>query len=177
MEKVTRMQSVHTCAVPRESALFGSLAGASMHDAYCVDLPVDGRSAMALYLDMAARTPAWIDAAMRMRNRLGGLAGLKDLGALSAIDTHRLPGDYVSGERVGIFTLLSQRHDEVVLGDSDKHLDVKMSVHRSELGEHMRVCVSTVVHVRNTLGRAYMLVVAPGHRMIAPSMVRRLLVQ
>lgn len=48
-----------------------------MHDAYGVDLPVDARSAMPLYLDMAARTRAWIDAATRMRNRLAGLAVLK----------------------------------------------------------------------------------------------------
>lgn len=169
------MNRVFECQVPNGSSLSPSVPSASFHDCHAVDLPRDERPPMQLYLDVVSRTPAWIDAAMRTRNRIVGMVGLKNLGALSEVDPARPESSYAIGERIGIFTLLERRDDEVVLGDSDRHLDVKVSVHRSEMGERMRVAVSTVVHVRNALGSAYMVFVGPAHRRIAPAMVARLL--
>ena len=169
------MSGVVECEVPETNALFASMASSSFRDCHAVDLPRDGRSAMRLYLDVVSRTPGWIDAAMRARNRVVGMFGLKNLGALSEVDLARSESSYAVGQRVGIFTLIEQREDEVVLGDSDRHLDVKVSVLKSVEGERMRVAVSTVVHVRNALGSAYMVFVGPAHRRIAPAMVARLL--
>ena len=169
------MPEVFKCAAPTSSLLCSSLDTAWYHDSYALDLPRDGRSALQLYLDTVSRTPAWIDAAMRMRNKLvNALFGLKDLGALSEVDAAVDANDYALGQRIGIFSLLELRNAEVVLGDSDRHLEVKVSVHRSDTVDGMRVVITTVVHVRNALGKAYMLVVAPAHRLIAPAMLARL---
>lgn len=64
--------------------------------------------------------------------------------------------------------------DEVILFDSDNHLDVALSVHKGQNPETNRpmLTVSTVVHTHNLLGRLYMLPVAPLHKMIVPSVMR-----
>ena len=67
----------------------------------------------------------------------------------------------------------------MVLGDSDRHLDVQVSLMRLPGPEGapsgtFTAAMSTVVHVHNALGRIYMLGVAPAHRVIAPAVVARL---
>jgi hypothetical protein len=62
------------------------------------------------------------------------------------------------------------------LGEDDKHLDFRMSVLRSPgfsptLGGQLTV--STVVHCHNRLGRAYILVIAPFHRLVVKASLRR----
>ena len=102
------------------------------------------------------------------------LVGLKDLGHLSGVTKGKLPSEYRSGDRVGIFTLFQNTFDETLLGDQDKHLNVVLSVHRALCsdGHSVTVTITTVVHVKNTLGRIYMLPVKPMHRVIAPAVLR-----
>ncbi len=110
---------------------------------------------------------------MATRNRVVSIFGLKNLGGFSQIDAKKMESDYRPGDRVGIFTIISRSANEVLLGDKDKHLNVVVSVHkRVEADSGMTlVTVTTVVHVKNWLGRLYMLPVAPAHRVIARSMV------
>lgn len=115
---------------PAGSQVGPLVAGSHFHDAWAIRAAEPGLPPLAQFLRVAERTPAWIDHAMRTRNRLGSLVGLKNLGVLSDIDPARPASDYRPGDRVGIFTLLSQSDTEVLLGDSDRHLDVVVSVHR-----------------------------------------------
>jgi hypothetical protein len=113
---------------------------------------------------------------MTLRNRVVVQLGLKDLGHLDAFNPHKPLDKYQPGDRIGIFTLLDNQPDEVVLGDSDRHLDVALSVHRGRdpKSGHVVLTVSTVVHIHNMLGRLYMLPVAPVHKLIVPSVMRAL---
>ena len=61
---------------------------------------------------------------------------------------------------------------EISLGDSDKHLDVQVSVQKRMHEDASWLAVSTVVHVHNGLGKFYMFFVAPAHRVIAPATLR-----
>ena len=78
------------------------------------------------------------------------------------------------GDRAGLFTLVSNSADEVLLGDRDAHRDVVVSVHRHVVpadGSTI-VTVTTVVHVHTLLGRLYRVPVRPMHRVIVRAMVR-----
>jgi hypothetical protein len=114
--------------------------------------------------------------AMGARNRIVQFAGLKNLGNLNSLDTTRRADSYQKGERIGIFTLFEQSFEEVLLGDKDKHLNVVLSVHRAPGKDGMSVIVSltTIVHVKNFVGRLYMLPVTPAHRIIAPAVLSRI---
>jgi hypothetical protein len=168
------MPKVQTSEVPSFSVLHHSLRTAYFYDGYSLELPPDERSPLALYLSVISRTPGWIDFLMQLRNKLVAQFGLKDMGALSGIDLSKPAHAYRIGDQAGIFKLLEIHEHEVILGEVDKHLDVKLSVAKHSTRAVVTVSVSTVVHVHNTLGRVYMFFVTPAHRIIAPATLAKL---
>ena len=172
--------AVIACQAPPHSAIAARLAGAHFHDAWSVVAADPGLSALGQFLRAAAATPGWVNVLMAMRNRAAAAIGLKNLGGLDRMGLTGLMGyakaeaDYQPGDRVGIFTLIENTPQEVLLGDNDKHLEVVLSVHRAlpaASGETV-VTVTTVVHIHNLLGRLYMLPVAPLHKIITPSVLQ-----
>jgi hypothetical protein len=159
--------------VPLDSAIAKHLQGAYYFDSYEMPLEHGGRSALEIYLDIIGRTPAWVDFLMGLRNRVVLLFGLKNLGGLGALSRDKPAAAYRPGDRVGIFTLLSNTDDEVIMGDSDKHLDVKLSVQKLARDGKQFVTNTTVVHIHNRLGRVYMLFVIPIHKRIVPAVLGR----
>jgi Protein of unknown function (DUF2867) len=159
---------------PRQSAVAALLPGAYFHDAWEIQAAEPDLDALGQFLRVARKTPPWVERLMAVRNRVVSVCGLKNLGGLSQIDPGKSDSAYRSGDRVGIFTIISRSANEVLLGDRDKHLDVVVSVHKrtDRDGAAAVVTVTTVVHVKNWLGRLYMLPVAPAHRVIARAMVR-----
>lgn len=155
--------------VPASSQASLRLPRAYFHDCYQIAAP-GARSALELYLHVVSQTPGWVNSLMALRNWLVGLAGLKNLGHLGALGAAKPASEYRVGDRVGIFSLIYLSQDEVLLGDSDKHLDVVLSVCKAPLGA---VSVTTVVHVHNWLGRLYMLPVTPLHKIIVKTMLKR----
>lgn len=159
--------------IPPDSRIAARVSSANFHDAWGI-LSNDVRlSALDHFIAAVTRTPRWIDLCMTARNRVGRLVGLKDLGTLSGVAADKPASAYVAGDRVGIFTMLENAFDEAIIGDDDKHLSVVISVHRKELngGKQVAITVTTVVHVKNILGRIYMLPVKPMHRLIAPAVL------
>jgi hypothetical protein len=107
---------------------------------------------------------------MRIRDGLVAGFGLKTSTRL------RVLGTSSTAERVGIFKVYSTTEHEIVLGEDDKHLDFRLSVLCSppadSAGERHLV-LSTVVHCHNRLGRFYIFLIAPFHRVIVKSSLRR----
>jgi hypothetical protein len=165
------------CQVPKPSLIAAQVMGASFHDAWCMSVGGPTKTALSYFLLAASNTPAWVNVAMAIRNKVVLAFGLKDLGRLSTLAPAKPDTAYQSGDRVGVFQLLQNTPDEVVLGDDDKHLRVVLSLHvapRNAANESRVVTLTTVVHVHNWLGRFYMLPVTPAHRIIVPAMLRRL---
>ncbi|MBY6264998.1 DUF2867 domain-containing protein [Azospirillum sp. 412522] len=159
--------------VPADGALYPRLSTADFHDCYRFPLSDSGLSALELLIAVLAASPAWIEGMMWLRNKAVRMIGLKDLGALGAVDPAKPPASYRPGDRVGIFSLVDIREDEVVVCDSDRHLDVWLSVRKLPPdGDRHWAAVTTVVRTKNRLGRAYMLAVKPMHRMIVPASLR-----
>ncbi len=161
--------------VPADSRASTLVAGANFHDAWSIETQADERPVLALFIAAALRTPRWVDACMRLRNRVGAWVGLKDLGMLSSLAADKPASAYQVGERVGIFTVLDNGFNEALIGDTDRHLDVVLSIHRGAADRHgrVRITVATIVHVKNRLGLLYMLPVRPMHRLIAPAVLAR----
>lgn len=162
-------RTISASAVPPDSVIAGALAGAHFYDCYQMPLQNDQLSALELYLRIVAATPAWVNTLMALRNRAVALVGLKNLGHLGAVSRSKPASAYRVGDRVGIFCLLYLSDKEIILGDSDKHLDVKLSLCKQSLGQRTCAAVSTVVHIHNTLGRVYMFFVGPVHKIIVPA--------
>ncbi|MEZ8081464.1 hypothetical protein A1OW_01585 [Enterovibrio norvegicus] len=145
---------------------------ATFSDNHVREIPYNGETAMDVYLQLMNSTPGWIDALMRLRNRIASLLGLKHLGNFD--DFSPAKKDFNVGDRVGIFTMIYRSPVEVIMEDRDKHLDVKVSFHITPNGNRATVTASTVVHVKNRLGKVYMFFVGPAHKLIVPATLNKL---
>ena len=166
---------VASVAVPASTHIHASLPGAYFADCYQMTNPRPDAPALQVWLDLVRQTPGWVNALMGLRNRIVARLGLKDLGRLGGRpqDLKAQASQYQVGDRVGIFVIRQLSPHEVVMGQDDRHLEVQVSLAKQLQGGQAVLCLSTVVHVHNRLGRAYMAVVEPFHRIIARSMLAR----
>jgi Protein of unknown function (DUF2867) len=107
---------------------------------------------------------------MAVRDAIVGRFGLKTAKQLTSL------GEQSTTSRVGIFRIYGTSPTEVVLGEDDKHLDFRLSVlcsNQSSPGGKRHLTLSTVVHCHNRLGRVYIFVIAPFHRLVVQSCLRR----
>ncbi|MEY4730672.1 MAG: hypothetical protein RL020_1830 [Pseudomonadota bacterium] len=160
--------------VPSNSEISRHVAGAYFYDSYELPITSASKSALEIYLGVVAKTPQWVNTLMSIRNRAVTLVGLKNLGNLSDIKPSKSAGDYKVGDRIGIFSLLFLSENEIILGDSDKHLEARVSICKIQEGTRHSVAVSTVVHIHNMLGRVYLFFVVPVHKIIVPAMLKKI---
>ena|SRR5205807_1991694 len=139
------------------------LAGAQFVDAF--SLEVDGRTLDARHAaeKMFARSPAWIEALIRLRNLIVAPLGLKTSGAKER-----------ARETIGLFPVLSETPDRLVAGFNDKHLDFRVVVDVATFPDNQQVTATTLVLTHNLLGRAYLAIILPFHRLIVPAMMRQI---
>jgi len=121
-------------------------------------------------------SPEWVDKLFEIRNRIVGLFGLKTSGS---IDNRNQILDNFSGElgeSVGLFKIFYKSVDEIVLGEDDKHLDFRVSlfIQRNQ-NEMNNLVISTAVKYNHWLGRLYFLPVSPFHKLIVPTMLKRMI--
>lgn len=165
------MSAVIASNVPSQSLIFSTLPSAYFYDAYSVANPNSEHSALQIWLEAVPKMPTWIDRAMQLRNFIVSKVGLRDVGKLSDVGGKKSLNDYKLGDQIGVFTLRNFSHNEVVMGDSDKHLDVQISLCKVAGGQ---IIVSTVVHIHNWMGRVYMFFVTPTHRVIVPQFLSKI---
>lgn len=163
---------VNRIALPAESRVNGFYEATDLADAYAIRLPSDAiTDPESLARFIFGQQAPWVAKLMRLRDALVAGFGLKT--------SRQLQGPAVSGsgKRIGIFKIYETGAREILLGEDDKHLDFRLSVLRQ-----MRTAgpdsapyliVSTVVHCHNRLGRAYILLIAPFHRLVVQSSLRR----
>jgi hypothetical protein len=170
-----RSVSPHITAIPIPPAtrISSEVPGSYFHDCYLMPLAHEGRSALEIFLGTVARSPRWVELLLGLRNRIVAPFGLKNVGHLGSLPTLKAAADYRIGDQVGIFKLLSATDDEVILGETDRHLDVKVSLCKVMHEGREAVTMATVVHIHNLLGRIYMAVITPMHRIIAPAVMAR----
>jgi Protein of unknown function (DUF2867) len=139
------------------------LAGAQFVDAF--SLEVGGRALDARHAaeKMFARSPGWIDALLRLRNMIVTPLGLKTSAAKETVR-----------EAVGIFPVLSETLDRLVAGFNDKHLDFRVVVDIATFPDNQQVTTTTLVLTHNLLGRVYLAIILPFHRLIVPAMMRQI---
>jgi len=72
---------------------------------------------------------------------------------------------YVVGEKINLFTLLSQDENEIITGGDDKHLEFKVSVARVRESGLDKIVFSTTVNPHNLFGKVYLFFILPFHRL------------
>jgi hypothetical protein len=139
------------------------LAGAQFSDAFRV--AVDGTSldARGAAQKMLEHQPRWVTTLMALRDYLVMPFGLK------ASDSNNRTAPDV----IGIFPVLSQSPARLVAGFDDSHLDFRVVVDVASSGPGQQVTATTLVLTHNWLGRIYLAIILPFHRLIVRSMLRQ----
>jgi hypothetical protein len=154
--------------LPPESGIANTYATMNLADAFSIELPATAStSPEVLARFIFSQQPAWVRGLMIVRDALVAGFGLKTTKHLSSVATGGMG-------RLGIFKIYSNSQTEIVMGEDDKHLDFRASVLcTGQPGARRHLILSTVVHCHNRLGRIYILVIAPFHRLVVRSSLRR----
>ena len=167
-----RKVRVRVVPVPLSSAVLTSLKCIDFADAYEVPLSKSQLDASAAYWAVFGVEPLWVRWLMSLRGHMAIRLGLAHPFGASKGRPDVVPA-FQPGVRLGPFTVQSVSPNEVIVGDDDQHLNFRISALKIERNGQTFLTVSTVVEIHNALGRAYMCVVKPFHRFIAPFMVGR----
>jgi hypothetical protein len=141
------------------------LPGAQFADAYALTLPGNTLDAMMAAERAFGASPAWIRWLLKARNILVSPFGLKG----GALEITRHPA------AIGIFPILAQSPDQIVMGLNDRHLDFRLRVDVSPTGtDSQSITATTAVKTHNRLGQVYLATILPFHRIIVRTMLAQI---
>lgn len=150
---------IEQTGLPPASQLMSSYGRADFADAFSVDLPeAASHDAECVARHIFDHQPEWIAALLRLRDLLVRPFGIRRAADLRA----------AGGDRISIFRVFGRYPNEIVLGEDDTHLDFRVSVLVQPSSDECpgRVIVTTLVFYNRLLGRAYIALIAPFHRMV-----------
>jgi hypothetical protein len=166
----TEHQQATSVSLPPESAIAKAYPSMNLADAYAIELPAGASTNPELLARFIfAHQAPWIGSLIKVRDALVGGFGLKTAKRLASLEAGSGAG------RLSIFRIYSTSPTEIVLGEDDKHLDFRLSVlcsGPSSPGARRHLILSTVVHCHNRLGRFYIFLIAPFHRLVVQSSLR-----
>ncbi len=139
------------------------LAGAQFVDAFRIAVARSDLDARHAAEAMVTRQPRWAEMLIALRNILVAPLGLKTSGA----------GKGARRDMIGIFPVVSETPERLVAGFNDKHLDFRLVVDVAATGTVRNVTATTLVLTHNWLGRTYLALILPFHRLIVPAMLRK----
>ena len=152
--------------VPSRSGITHLYKSMHLADAFAIWLPAGTSSNPDLLARfILSHQPSWIGWLMKVRDTIVACFGLKTAKHLATL-----------ANRIEIFKVYSSNQTEIVLGEDDKHLDFRISILCSGEAEpegSRQLVFSTVVHCHNRLGRAYIFVIAPFHRLVVKASLLR----
>jgi Protein of unknown function (DUF2867) len=139
------------------------LPGAQFADAYRIAIDHAALDARRAAERMIGRQPRWAHALLVLRNILVAPFGLKTSGA----------GKAVPRDMIGIFPVVTETPERLVAGFNDSHLDFRIVVDVTNSGSRQNVTATTLVKTHNWLGRTYLRIILPFHRLILRAMMRQ----
>ena len=107
-----------------------------------------------------------LNVAFRIRDAISSMFNVKRIGGFST----SFPKTVEVGDMLDFFLVEHVSEDVLSLSERDSHLDVLTCI--SVVGNELTITSSVKIH--NTFGRLYMLPVAPAHKLIVQSFLRRL---
>lgn len=139
------------------------LSGAQFADAFSTiydGAPLTARQAAER---MLGQSPRWVTTLLALRDLL-----VAPFGLTTTKSARRAPVD-----KVGIFPVISTTPERLIGGFDDSHLDFRVVVDVTPAGQGQRITATTVVLTHNWLGRTYLWVIEPFHRMVVRAALKQ----
>ncbi len=151
-------------ALAPDASIRQLLPGAQFADTFRIETDDATLNARQAAERMFSRSPRWIATLMALRNSIVKPFGLKTPSHTKTI----------AANSIGVFPVITETPERVVAGFDDKHLDFRVIVDVSGTAPDRQVTATTLVQTHNLLGRVYLAVIMPFHRMIVPAMLRQI---
>jgi hypothetical protein len=139
------------------------LAGAQFADAFRLTVGGDALDARHAAERMMGHSPRWVSALLTLRDAIVSPFGL----------TTSKAARHTSVDRIGIFPVISETPERLVAGFDDSHLDFRVVIDVAPAGATQHVTATTLVLTHNLLGRVYLAVITPFHRLVVRAMLRQ----
>ena len=155
--------------IPSDSLIETALNRTDYWDSFSVEVPIPSDEILEqMPISFFKVTPNWFRYLMYFRERIAKMIGLKTgEGANVEQQLKEFKGEV--GQSISLFHVLGRTEEEIMVGESDSHLDFRLSyfaIPKSEMVTELHL--STTVEFNNWLGRLYFLPVGPIHRIIVP---------
>lgn len=142
-----------------------ALPAANWADCCAVEVRARGLTAREAASLAIGYFPAWVRLLLRIRDVAAAGLGLKT--------TKYYQNGSVA--TIGMFPIINQSDDQIVLGFDDRHLDFRIVIDVVRLGDdRQRVSAATLVYRKVLLGRIYIALITPFHKLIVASMLANL---
>ncbi|UAJ12676.1 DUF2867 domain-containing protein [Polymorphobacter megasporae] len=153
--------------MPADGVLLPFYHGADLLDAFAITVPMTSCDLDTIARIAFERPAGWIRALTRVSDTVVKCVGVKSSSTIGAEAAAR-------GPVIGYFPVLSTTPIELVIGVDDRHLDLRAGIRLrvTDTGDRELVA-ATVVHCHNRLGRAYLTIIAPFHRIIVRANLER----
>ncbi len=155
---------MHVQAIKPDATTGQLLAGAQFSDAFSVVVDCTALDARHAAEKMLGQSPRWIERMLALRNFLVSPFGLKK----------PVPAGTGAVDTIGIFPVMSETPRRLVAGLNDKHLDFRVVVDITPSGHGQRVTATTLVLTHNLLGRIYLTIILPFHRLVVRALLRQI---
>lgn len=115
----------------------------------------------------------WINFLFRFRNILVRFVGLKTGDKIPPKESDEKI--YKVGEKVSVWTISERNDNEIVMSESDKHLNFKASLLLRKTGDNYSITFITLVHLKNRLGSIYFAIVKPFHKLVVKAIIKSMI--
>lgn len=164
--------SVFPVELPVESEVTRLYAAPDLADAFAIRLPDDASDdpeVLARFL--FAHQATWVAKLMAVRDALVARVGITTSTQFQHVS------ESASDEHILFFRIYARHSREIVVGQNDSHLDFRTSLLQqmrdTPNGPARHLVMTTVVHCHNRLGRLYITMISPFHRMVVRSGLRQ----
>jgi Protein of unknown function (DUF2867) len=139
------------------------LAGAQFADAFSVTIDEPALDARHAAERMFGHSPRWVKMLLALRDAVVAPFGL----------TTSKTARHANVDKVGMFPVVSETPERIVAGFDDRHLDFRSLVDVAAVPGGTRITATTIVLTHNLLGRIYLAVITPFHRLVVRAMLRQ----
>jgi hypothetical protein len=150
------------------------IAQADYFDCFSLKLDSSGTKSVQDYSRMFfTHWPQWVQTLFKLRNYMVAPVGLK--ASKDVMNELVNPTfNFNKGSNVAFFYISEITKNEILLFDSDKHLDTRLSICLDQKGKERELLITTVVKYNNFHGKTYFFFVKPFHKIIVKNKLDRM---
>ncbi|WP_221798143.1 DUF2867 domain-containing protein [Oceanobacter mangrovi] len=159
--------AVRSLAVSDQDWLASSCRSPDLADRLAIPVTRHGLKPGQLQWQIFGHMPGWVDALMRLRNRLVAVFGFASGDVRPARHCGDDPKCLQAGEQAGFLTVLVSTDEVCISHAEDRHMSFWLAVSK-EAGQAV---VATRVQSKTRLGRLYLELIRPFHWLIARAVI------